>query len=851
MSIYRDMALKTLLLGTCLLTPVSVFAQAAADDSVDEVIVTGQRASDRASLLKKRDAASAVEVLSANDVGKLPDQNVADAVRRLSGVSVATDKGEGRYLIVRGIEPNLANVTINNQTASAPEPESRNVKLDDIPSALIGSITVVKSLTPDLDANAIAGQVDISTLSAFDRSKPILSARLGGATYDIVDRHGIDGDLSVGGRFGPDNQFGGILAVNYSKRPSYSEDAEGDSNDEFGGFTLPLEFSQKVYDPAYRTRSGAVANFDWRPNETMKLYARALFSKFDDRESRNNFIFEIDDGSVAINAAGVGSGEAEGERAIRFRNEITQTTTLAVGGDFDFAGGLLTVQATKSLAKKDDPIRDAFTYQTDDDFDVNFVAGQRGFESVVVSAGGLDPDNYVLDSYETESRRAEEDLSQFRVDYKLPMDSWGDRSFFKIGAKYLDRDKFSDSQGAVFEPDFDRVLSDDATTSLPTTFGGKFSYGPNVDFATERAFFDANRADYELDEEGTLATSLAEDYRVTEKITAGYIMASITRGKLTVIPGVRVEHTEGETFATLVTSGMSADAATLAKPYDQFGSYEYTDYFPSINLKYQFSEQLLGRAALTTAIGRPNYLNLAPTVSIEGSGGGEEVVLGNPALLPQEAVNIDLSLEYYFPGEGGISLGLFHKKIDNPIFTGFEDDVDGTFGGVAVTNAEVTQVTNGNEATVSGLEFSYQQPFTFLPSPFDGLGINANVTLIDGELDIGAGRSENTSLPLQSDKLASVQLYYEKYNFSARVAYAYRSEYLVELGDDPEEDLYFDSVGSLSVKVGYKVTPKVEVFAEGNNLNNATDRYYYGDRSRLAEAEIFGTSYRFGISYTY
>jgi outer membrane receptor for ferrienterochelin and colicin len=87
---------------------------------VEEVVVTGQRASDRDSLLKKRDAVSAVEVVSANDVGKLPDQNVAEAVRRLSGVSVATDKGEGRYLIIRGIEPNLANVTINNQTASAP-----------------------------------------------------------------------------------------------------------------------------------------------------------------------------------------------------------------------------------------------------------------------------------------------------------------------------------------------------------------------------------------------------------------------------------------------------------------------------------------------------------------------------------------------------------------------------------------------------------------------------------------------------------------------------------------------------------------------------------------------------------
>jgi outer membrane receptor protein involved in Fe transport len=179
--------ISALLLSSCIVAPGVAAAQDAATTTVEEVVVTGQRASDRDSLLKKRDAVSAVEVVSANDVGKLPDQNVAEAVRRLSGVSVATDKGEGRYLIIRGIEPNLANVTINNQTASAPEPESRNVKLDDIPSALIGSVTVIKSLTPDLDANAIAGQVDINTLTAFDRNKTILSARVVRGIFDATD----------------------------------------------------------------------------------------------------------------------------------------------------------------------------------------------------------------------------------------------------------------------------------------------------------------------------------------------------------------------------------------------------------------------------------------------------------------------------------------------------------------------------------------------------------------------------------------------------------------------------------------------------------------------------------------
>src|SRR4051812_47221265 len=252
--------LGVLLLSSCIVAPCVAAAQDAS--TVEEVVVTGQRASDRDSLLKKRDAVSAVEVVSANDVGKLPDQNVAEAVRRLSGVSVATDKGEGRYLIIRGIEPNLANVTINNQTASAPEPESRNVKLDDIPSALIGSVTVIKSLTPDLDANAIAGQVDINTLTAFDRSKTIFSARVVRGTFEATDSKATEGDLSVGGKFGPERQFGLVLAGNYSKRPSVSDDVLAGSRQVVGGIDLPAELDMRSYSPAVRKRSGAVANFD-------------------------------------------------------------------------------------------------------------------------------------------------------------------------------------------------------------------------------------------------------------------------------------------------------------------------------------------------------------------------------------------------------------------------------------------------------------------------------------------------------------------------------------------------------------------------------------------------------------
>src|SRR5215475_5498622 len=144
----------------------------------ENVTVTGQRQAERMALQRKQSTDFLIETLNSNDVGKLPDQNVAEAVRRLPGISVANDQGEGRYVIVRGAPPSLTNVTVNGQTAPAPEPDSRQVKLDDIPASMVGSLTVIKSLTPDLDANAIAGQVDIDTLSAFDRKGDFIYGRL-------------------------------------------------------------------------------------------------------------------------------------------------------------------------------------------------------------------------------------------------------------------------------------------------------------------------------------------------------------------------------------------------------------------------------------------------------------------------------------------------------------------------------------------------------------------------------------------------------------------------------------------------------------------------------------------------
>lgn len=842
-------------------------ATAVQTDEGPIIVVTGQRASDLASLRKKRNSDVTSEVVSANDVGKLPDQNVAESVRRLSGVSVATDKGEGRYLIIRGIEPNLANVTINNQTASAPEPENRNVKLDDIPAGLIGSVTVIKTLTPDLDANAIAGQVDIDTVSAFDKKSLFASARGSTGFYQDSPRNARDGDASLGGTFG-DRKFGLIVAGNYSKRPTYSEDVLSGGRQVISGVDLPIELDQRVYDPAIRTRKGAVVNFDFRPTDDIKLYTRFLYSQFGDKELRNRLRFFFPTtaaGYSSLSATGgttlvnpiTGVSSTTARRLLRNRQEITSTKTYTVGGDVNFGRMNVVLEATHADSSKKDPVRNEFDYRANAARGVGatFVNGDQLLDSFVLNAAGLNGANYTLNNFLQVSRRAGEKLDQARVDLTVPVDALGTGSAIKAGAKYLRRDRFQDQTGRQFSATgagATRTFAADQAIFIPTTFDKSFSYGPTLNYATAEAFVFANPALFMVNANDQISRSTTSDYKVKETVTAGYVMATVKAGDLTVIPGVRVEHTKGSTAAIVFRQGVT----TLTTPFNSFGSYSYTDYFPGVNAKYLFTERLQGRAAITTAIGRPPFVNLAPTVTVDTSGTIPIVSQGNPDLSPQKSFNLDAGLEYYFPGEGGLSVAVFYKRIKDPIFATTATGQSGTFGGFPLTNATVNSFGNGDKGTLKGIEFAIQKPFTFLPSPFDGFGINANLTLTDSSLKV-PGRTIHTPLVGQANTIASAQLYYEKYGVSARLAYTYHSAYLDTDGGlnvaDPTglQDGYFGKINTFDARFGVRPARFMELFFEANNLTDEQDYYYFASPDRFREAEKYGRSYRIGLTLTY
>lgn len=821
-------------------------ADAEGGTQVEELVVTSQRAAEARAVDAKREADNLVEALYATDVGKLPDQNVAEALRRLPAISVANDQGEGRYVIIRGINPNLANVTINGATAAVPEPEGRQVKLDDVPSSLIGKVEVIKSLTPDLDANGIAGQVNIETLSAYDRDKPFFYARGAYGRYELNGKHPYEGDATAGSTFA-DGKFGAVVSANYSKRPIESQNfgASGPTFATVGGFTVPSLEEFRDYNLT-RERKGVTANFDYRPSDAVKLYLRTLYSEFSDDETRDRF--RIDNGSAFSNqTATTGTFRGRGIAYVRRRKEDDNTKTALLGGEFKTGFGEVVAEAGYSRAEKKDPLRSEVQFRTGGTaLTVNYDVSDPLYV-FTPTANFFDPATYTaFNSVNYDRRKATDTVKQARVDLTFDLDSVGDSSTAKVGAKILDRNKTNDRAFETYTGGSPAPTL--AAAFLPSgvsVYDGRYILGPRVDYDAFQALVTANPRLLVFNAAGSTPNALVNDYDADETVYAAYAMAKLKFGRLTVIPGIRVEHTKGDYKSKSFTP-----TSTPTQGFNVAGDFDYTDVFPGVNARFDASDSLVLRGAVTTSIGRPNFSDIAPYVSYDP--GAATLALGNPDLEPLKSVNLDAAVEYYLPGHGVVSAGAFYKDIDKPIYSAVRASVAGeSFSGLAVpAGVSVTQPINAGKARVMGVEFNVQVPFTFLPQPFDGLGFSANAAFIDGHGRGVPGRLDKVMLPLQSKRVATAQLFYEKSGFAARVAYSMRSKYLLALGTTAAGDNIVANFHQIDARVSYTYGPAT-VFLEGSNLNDEPYRIYLGTKDRVIENERYDYSLRTGVQLAF
>ncbi|HSN73119.1 MAG TPA: TonB-dependent receptor [Steroidobacteraceae bacterium] len=832
-----------------------------ATSTTEELIVTGFRAAQANALQAKRIADVIKDQITANDVGKLPDQNAAEALQRVPGVSITIDQGEGRYVTVRGVDPSYNNVTIDGQIIGVPEGDSRRIALDTIPSDLLSKLEVVKTVTPDMDGNAIGGAVNIVTPSAFDTAEgSFFKAEAEYGYYDLNGESPYGAALSWGSTFGGDDQFGIVLSGSYSFREYASENVQGNIWEEEGDYFIPEELVLRDYS-LERERSGIVANFEWRPSEDVQLYFRNLFNRFEDTEERLQTIYDYRNGDLIDQTATSGTfiiddeGDGpEGERLVKYRTEKQTIQTSTLGGDFEFGAWTLGAALTYGEAEQDTPFDNEWSFEIDEPLPMTYDTSSFFF---TVDGGPAfhEASGYEFNELERARQIVDEELNVAQLDLQRDLSFGSNAGYVKFGAKYVSRDKTSDQDADVFDGfDGDLTLDQVSRPGRRDFYSSerRYEFGPIVDYGAAEAVFRDSNALFERSDGDSFEVSREADYRVQEDVLAGYVMAGADVGAWSFVGGVRVEETDADFRAYEL---IFEDGDVIEEDFVRTGGRKYTNWLPGLQFTYEAGRDLLVRGAWTNTIGRPSYETIVPFRIFEIDPDGDaafegSVEQGNPDLDPLESMNFDASVEWYLDTGGILAVALFYKDIDNPIYTQVTQLEDVEFEGRFFTELEVSQPLNADSGELRGIEFNYQNQFRGLPAPFNGFGVALNYTYVDSEANV-FGREDDVPFFLQSEHLGNLALFYEKHGFEARIALAYRSRYLEELGESPETDLWIDSREQLDFKASYDFTENVTGFVEWLNITDEPLRYLSGSSSRLAENEIYSWNAMVGVQVSF
>ncbi len=816
-------------------------------DSMENVIVYGQRAGQAGALNQQKNANRLVSVVSADSIGQLPDQNAAEALQRLPGLSIQRDQGEGRFVAIRGIDPNLNNVTINGLNVPSPEAGVRSVAMDVIPSELISSLEVSKSVTSDMDANAVGGSIEVKSLSAFDREGRSYSLNVQGSYNEQVSESSpkISGSFSDVFVLDGGSQLGVAGALSWFKREFGSENSETDggwseieAEDAATGDDVEIFGAEEIEQRSYkieRERFGAALNLDLHVTPTDKYYLRSFYSKFSDDEYRLRNQYKFDKGAVDLTTQTDTSAQyidAEMERDTKDRYESQEILSVVAGGENQVGDLFIEYQLGYSKSTEEEPDRLDITFAGED-----FALGYLTSGEVPVltqSADAQDLSNFELDEVLYANNLTEDEETSFKLDITKDF-VWNNyNGAFKFGGKYRSREKFNDVNASIYDGGFDDVTADAFSTGEVDYSLGSFGEGLSRSGLAD--YVRANEASFELNSLESDIESQGNTYQSKEDVLALYAMVTLEVDKWLVVAGLRYEDTRFETsgnkvdlIADEVTDTERVDISTweVSKDYDYL--------LPSLNIKYSASDKLQMRFAYTQTIARPTFGDSAAFQLIETETSVDNGVIeverkaevGNPDLDPYESQNLDFSVEYY-PGHIGVlSAGLFYKDIDNFIIESEVQD-NGQWDGFE----EVIQSVNGGSASLTGVELAWNKTFD------SGLLLGANATLVDAD----------DNLPNQSDTIGNLMIGFENNSFSTRLSASYKSETFQF--EDNNIGVYESDHTQIDFSSKYHYSDNVQFYFNASNLTDEALYLYHGNKQYNYQYEQYGRTFELGVSIT-
>jgi len=865
-------------------------AMSTADTSptaVGAVVVTAAPREEVQARAVQMAAPNEVRVQSAETILKYPDFNAAESLGRMPDVSLSSDTGEGRFVQIRGIDANLDGATYGgvpllntNPGGTAAGGGGRAVEYDTIPTGAIDGIVVTLTGLPDHEAEGLGGSIELTPRNAAHIFKPFVDMTLGEGYEQLRDRAGpYEAEIALGARFGFGDggvvwQTGQDLAprAGFISNPtpfsfvitaSLKTDHRGidDLEESYinDGIAQPNAIHQydlRRYD-YHRRRFGYGGEFDFEPNDDHRWYIRADIAGYTESNHKNFLLFRNLDGventDPTMGPLGIPVDPA---KPSVFVATTTPTITLTdeeenhrnqvyvAGGDDHFgdvhvdyraAYSRATFTVHRSLgASFAGPTGVPITYDNTTTPNFPIFTFPTGFNV-------NDATQYTLSSVSNNQNHDADYEWSFAGDADFPVHFFGGDDKLKFGTEVRLRSKsateIDDNFGAI--PPINL-----STVSFPAMqyYDNHYSNGPFINLNAIRVLI----ANGTIPQSGPPSFNQGSFIKNQEDIYAGYGEFVGQWGNWGLLAGVRVEATDAHYGAFVFD--INGNASFDNRPVG------YVNAFPTVQLKYTFSPTLIARATYSTGISRPGFTqnSSAASVSLGTIPGTALITRGNPNLQPTYGQNFDLDLEDYLPSGGIIEVGLFDKEFTNYIASRIERNVPDPLSPPGFTDV-VTTFLNIPTAYARGLDATYHQKFEFLPKPLDGLGIEANVTLVDSQFleyaasQTASGKDEHGLLPGTSPITWNLAGFYEAYGVTLRLSAEYVEHSLFGLGGDKSTDTIQDDRLTLDFTSAYAFDKHWQIYFNAKNLLNTPLRYYQGVPNLPIQREFYDATFEAGV----
>jgi TonB-dependent receptor len=850
-----------------------------------DIVVTGVRASLLSAQARKRDADQIVDSIVAEDIGKLPDRNVAEALQRISGIQVTRNYGEGSAVAIRGLTQ--VRTELNGRDIFTASNSGASLSLEDVPSELLGGIDVYKNPSADLIEDQLSGTINFRTRKPFDFDGFKISGSVSNTYYDLIGESKPSASLLVSDRWNTGiGEIGVLVSASY-QRTAFRQDTIStepfNTLDQSINATTGLPNTPADYAAAValgrlgqtttvskgtgigevfgnRRRFGLDASVQWRPTDTLEITGEVF---------RNDYKFRYDDFSYFAEPNGAQAAPVPGAAAVFAPNGDLQSGTfqnIAVAANTSLETRHSTT-TDYSLNAKWKPTPN-LTITADGQYvdsktrDVRSIVGLNGVGDgtlvqditgdipsfqITTPEGLTNPASYKQSFYLDDLNHSEGKDKTFRLDAEYKFDD-SILSSIKIGGRYADRSNSYSDTGYRYTG-FSTVPSQLEVGSFSDFFRGDADlFGDALFFSRDiTANYDATRAALGVTTEPAYLPSSTNTQ--SQKTYTGYAAAFFKMPDW-VVPvdgniGVRVIRTDQSVSGYYQQTDLvpGAGGAQVTGPTTSSlttVSNGYTSVLPSLNLRVHLTDKLQLRYAASENISRPTFDQLNPSLNITEPGTAQIfqqhlATGGNANLKPMKSKNLDVSGEWYFSRTGSFTVAGFYKSISDYIQTGIANrNITFTDGVTALY--QVTTPSNVSNAKVKGAEVAYQQFFDFLPGPLGGLGLQANFTYVDSSAPSPATEGPVTQVPLEglSKYNYNVIGIYERGLLSARVAYNWRSQYLVTTSGNGSGNLpvFQKPSGQLDASVTVNVTPHFSLTLNGVNLTNTVRSTYYGIETR-------------------